>query len=323
MGRWLVLGGTAWLGREVAREALARGHEVTCLARGESGEVVEGARWVRADRDLVDAYADVEGSWDAVVDVARQPGHVRSALAALGADTQRWTFVSTGNVYADPARPMHEDDPLRPPAAGDTIDAEQYGEGKVACEQAVLEHTGALVLRAGLIAGPGDPSDRFGYWPARLGSAGEDDVLVPDPPDGRCQVIDVRDAATFAVDATARSVGGALNLAGESLPLGDALVRIAAVVGHRGRLVPVPPQRLEELGVQPWSGGRSLPLWLPDEDGGMVRMDTGRAEDAGLRRRTFEETVLDTLADERARGLDRPRKAGLTRAEERELLALL
>lgn len=323
MERWLVLGGTAWLGREIAREALARGHEVTCLARGESGAVVEGARWVRADRDDPDAYADVAGPWDAVLDLARQPGHVRSAVAALGADARRWTFVSTANVYADPAVPMHEDDPLRPPASDDVVDPELYGEGKVACEQAVRAHPGALVLRAGLIAGPGDPSDRFGYWPARLGSAGEDDVLVPDPPDGRCQVVDVRDAAAFAVDATERSVTGALNLAGESLPLGDALVRIAAAVGHRGRLVPMHPARLEELGVQPWSGERSLPLWLPDEDGGMVRMDTTRAERAGLRRRSLEETAVDTLADERARGIDRPRRAGLSRAEERELLALL
>jgi hypothetical protein len=70
-------------------------------------------------------------------------------------------------------------------------------------------------------------------------------------------------------------------------------------------------------------GPRSLPLWLPDEALGMAAMDTGRAAAAGLRRRPIVETVADTLLDEQARGLDRPRKAGLTRDDELELLAQL
>lgn len=323
MGRWLVLGGTAWLGREVARVALERGHDVTCLARGESGAVADGARWVRADRDAPDAYADVPGPWDVVVDAARQPGQVRAAVAALGADVGAWVFVSTGNVYADLSGPLHEDDPLREAATEDAVDAEHYGEGKVACEQAVGTHPRSLLLRAGLVVGPGDPSDRFGYWPARLAAASDTDVVVPDPPAGRAQVVDVRDLARFAVEAAERGVTGALNVAGESLPLGDVLVRVARAVGHRGRLVPVRPERLGELDVRPWSGERSLPLWLPDTHAGMMRMDTSRAEAAGLHRRRLEDTVADVLEDERARGLDRPRAAGLTRAEEAAVLAAL
>ena len=327
MGRWLVLGGTAWLGREVARTALEHGHDVTCLARGGSGPVPGGARLVRADREQPGAYAEITGGWDAVVDVARQPGQVRSALAALGTSTGRWTFVSTANVYADLAGPLREDSPLRAAAEDDVVDAEQYGEGKVACEEAVLRHPAPLVLRLGLVAGPGDPSDRFGYWPARLASAGSaddgGDVLVPDPPGARCQVLDVRDIASFAVAATERGMTGAVNVAGDSLPLGEALLRVASAVAHGGRLVPVAPDRLAELDVRPWSGERSLPLWLPEGYGGMARMDTARARDAGLRLRPFEDTVRDVLADERRRGLDRARAAGLTREDELAALAEL
>jgi hypothetical protein len=59
--RILVLDGTAWLGGEVARAAVAAGHEVTCPARGESGPMPDGARAVRADRDLPSGLDGVTG----------------------------------------------------------------------------------------------------------------------------------------------------------------------------------------------------------------------------------------------------------------------
>ena len=96
--RTLILGGTAWLGACLAETAVSRGHEVTCLARG-SSRLPRGVDFVRADRTEVGAYAQVaDQQWDAVFDVSRQPGQVRSAVAALHPRTRHFVFISSGNV---------------------------------------------------------------------------------------------------------------------------------------------------------------------------------------------------------------------------------
>ena len=104
--RLLVLGGTRFLSREVAARAVARGWEVTCACRGESGTVPDGATHLRWDRSEEAPDALRDGGWDAVVDVARLPSHVRRAVAAV--PDAHWVFVSTINVYADNSSPAME-----------------------------------------------------------------------------------------------------------------------------------------------------------------------------------------------------------------------
>jgi hypothetical protein len=70
-------------------------------------------------------------------------------------------------------------------------------------------------------------------------------------------------------------------------------------------------------------GERSLPLWLPDDMPGFATRANGTYRILGGRHRPLEDALQRVLADERERGLDRSRSAGLTRADERELLDAL
>lgn len=319
----LVLGGTVFLSKAVTAEAVRRGHEVVCAARGASGGVPEGARLVPIDRNRPGAFDPLAGeTFDAVIDVAKYSVNwVRDALEAFGHTTPHWTFVSSISVYADHSTLNNE---LLPPLEDDPtaeFTSERYGSVKVASENAVREAMRGreFIVRAGLITGPDDPTDRFGYWPARLSQGGE--VVVPDSPDLACQHIDVRDLAQWIIFGAEERVTGTYDGTGPAVPFQMAIGEIAGAVAPQGtRLVSVPESVLEQLEVNPWSGPRSIPLWLPQDWAKMTGRDVSVALANGLRTRPLAETALDSLEYERGLGLDRPRKAGLTPAEEAEIL---
>jgi nucleoside-diphosphate-sugar epimerase len=330
--RILVLGGTAWLGGEVARTAIDAGHEVTCLARGSAGRAPDGVRLVVADRDHPDAYDEVAAErWDGVIDVSRQPGHVRSALAALAGATRRWVFVSTGNVYASHATVgADESAELLPPLEGDTMATmDDYGAAKVACEQAVLAAVGdrAVIARSGLIGGPGDESGRTGYWPWRFAHPSNADgaVLVPDAGSLPTSVIDVRDLARFLVDAVADTrISGAYDAVANRCTLAEHLAVAREVAGHTGALAVAPEEWLRAHEVAEWMGPRSLPLWLTDPEWrGFAGRSGARILETGWQPRPLAETLADVLAWEEARPSPGPHGTGLDDDAERELLAAL
>lgn len=323
MSSVLVLGGTSWIGGLIAHEAVLRGHDVTCLARGESGEAPPSVTFVRADRSEVSAYDTVrDRRWDMVFDVSWQPGFVRSAVEVLGGTSTHWTYVSSGSAYADQSVGGDESAALSPPLAADRSDWDTYSEAKVACEHLVAALPRTLIARVGLVGGPGDRSDRFGYWVSRLALAGDGPVLVPDALDQPTQTVDVRDFVAFLLDSAESSTTGVYNVAGEQVTLGEVIDRAAVVAGFSGELVSADVEWLGEHGVGPWAGPRTLPLWAPGDDG-LGSRDASRALAAGLRRRPLAETLADTLAYEQELGLERERRAGLTRADELDLIAEL
>jgi len=267
-------------------------------------------------------WPDTLAGFDAVVDVSRTPSHVRTAVAAL--PDAHWVFVSTCSVYADHralgGTPANT--PLLDAIEEDvdwTSSPEAYGGMKIACERIVeAGAASSVVIRPGLIAGPGDPSGRFTYWPVRLAEPGP--VLAP-PADDVVQTIDVRDLAAWVVTAAESRLEGVYDGVGAATLRADFLAEVARGVAD------VPPdlvwsseEFLAEQKVEPWSGDRSLPVWVPGEDDrGFMAHDVAPSLVAGLRLRPLAETARDTLAWVRA---DPDAKVtGLTRDEEREVLA--
>lgn len=314
--RALVLGGTGWAGRAVVEHLLEGGAEVTCLARGESGTVPEGARLVRADRLSPGAYKAVHGEWDEVIELSHELDLVEPALDALADAAAHWTLVSTVSVYARNDEPGADEtaDVVEP------TDLSKYADAKVAAERSSAARLGSRLLigRPGLIVGPGDPSDRFGYWPARLSGTGP--VLTPTTSGRFVQVIDVADLAAWIGQAARAGHSGVVNAVGESVALADFLRTVASVTGFNGELVEVEDSELIAHDVRYWAGPRSLPLWLPLSDAAFAQRSSYAFSRTGGRVRPLGATARSVLEDERARSLDRVRRSGLSASEERAVL---
>ncbi|HEY8315653.1 MAG TPA: SDR family oxidoreductase [Gaiellaceae bacterium] len=316
----LVLGGTKFLGRHAVDAALAGGHDVTIFTRGQTNpELFPDVEHLTGNRDG-DLDALRGRSWDGVVDTSGYvPRIVRESAELLRDDVERYVFVSSISVYDDFSRPVTEATPvaeLAEPATEEIM--ENYGALKAACERVVEEAYGerSARVRAGLIVGPYDPTDRFTYWPRRIALGGS--VLGPGDPDAPVQFVDARDLAVWLVRLALTGPGGTFNATGPARPLtfAELLERTRDIIGFDADIVWVEDERVLDAGVQPWM---ELPLWLPGpEHAGMARADISRAVDAGLTFRRVEETVADTLAWDRTVDGERPT---LTHAKEQEILA--
>ena len=334
--RLLILGGGVFLGAAVLDSALRRGHAVTVFNRGRSRSVwPAGVEVLIGDRSaglsVLSGHAGAR--WDAVVDTCGYvPQDVQFSAHELQA-VGRYLFVSSVSAYASFANaPVLEGDALASAVGIDPADhgPQHYGAQKAACEAALAARLGdrALIVRPGLIVGPGDPTGRFSHWPWRVASGGE--VLVPGI-DGTAplQFIDVRDLADWMLHLLERGASGVFNATG---PVGEGcswrrlLDTCAAAAAERGALpatlVPIDEGFLVEHGVQPWT---ELPLWIPSSDAtmaGFARVGLQRARANGLQTRPLRDTVAAVL-DEHLPGTgDRRRKGKLSPEREQRLIGL-
>jgi 2'-hydroxyisoflavone reductase len=334
--RILILGGTGFIGPHQVRYALERGHQVTLFNRGRSPHAWPGpVEELLGDRNTGDLAALKGRTWDVAIDnPTTLPFWVRDAGQALRGAVGQYLFVSTISVYARDDTPADEASPLAVYKGADplaetakTLAADVgglYGPLKAASEREAARQFGAAttIVRPGLIAGPGDETDRFTYWPARLARGGE--VLAPGDGGDPVQVIDARDLAEWIIRLAETRTTGVFNATGPARPLTMAglLGQVAAAVGSTASLTWVTAAFLAAQNVQPWS---DMPVWVPGQGdtAGFSRTRIDRALAAGLAFRPLADTARDALAWLRAQPAERRArlKAGLTAEREAAVLA--
>lgn len=339
--RILILGGTGFIGPHMVDYALSRGHSVTLFNRGRTNAHL----FPEVERLVGDRNGDVsalEGrEWDVVLDNnATLPSWVRRTAQLLKDSAEHYIHVSTISVYAnasfavkpertvapgspeEEARRIREDSELVVLPAGhegEEVTGGTYGPFKVLAEQeARTAFPGrTAIVRPGLIVGPGDPTDRFTYWPVRIDRGGE--VLVPGDGLDSVQIIDARDLTGWIVRLAEDRISGTYNATGPEarLSVAEMVYGIRAVTGAAVHFNWVETPFLQEHEVRPWS---DLPVWIPDSPLGYVTID--RAVRDGLTFRSLAETTRDTL-DWHATRPEAERtelRAGLAADREAELL---
>jgi 2'-hydroxyisoflavone reductase len=335
----LILGGTGFIGSFQVRYALSRGHEITLFNRGKSrqGSLPPEVEQLIGDRNgQLDAL--MGRKWDVVIDnPTTLPVWVRDAAQILKGNVERYVFISTISVYLDKSRPgMDESGPLqkyegsREDAMSETPETllasngALYGPLKVVSEREVEKWFPGqtLIVRPGLIVGPGDETDRFTYWPMRVARSGE--VLAPGEASDPVQFIDVRDLAEWTIRMVEQGGTGTFNATGpkEKFTIGEMLDRIRQVTRSDAEFTWVNAEFLAEQKVWAWS---DMPVWMPAQRSvaGFCQISIQKAVEKGLSFRTFADTTQATLEwiqeqpPERRANL----KAGISAEREAEVLA--
>src|SRR5215211_9007216 len=305
----LILGGTGFTGPFQVKYALSRGHKVTVFNRGKShpGELPEGVEQLLGDRN--GQLEALKGrKWDVVIDNPTcVPIWVRDAAQVLKGNVERYVFISTISVYADNSKRNDESGALAKYEGADamketrdTLIASQfklYGPLKALSEAEAEKWfpKKALIIRPGLIVGPGDQTDRFTYWPVRIDRGGE--VLAPGDPTDPVQFIDARDLAEWTIRMVENGATGIYNATGPAteMGVGAMLGGIKTALNSNATFTYADAEFLEGQKVSPWS---DMPVWVPPkgEDGGLSRTSIKKAIAAGLTFRPLDETARDALA---------------------------
>ncbi len=300
----LILGGTSFLGPHQIAYALKRGHEISTFTRGKTIPKIHPEVFSKVEQLIGDRQDNLEAlknrKWDVVIDNSGRRTKWTEDTAKLLVDhVDYYMYTSSISVfYPFTGDDFSEDRPLVTEIPADANEQEKqtyaYGVMKATSEVATIDTFGkerSIIVRPTLIVGPGDPTDRFPYWLARIEKGG--DMIIPGTRDEVVQYIDVRDLAQWMIRLLENKAAGTYNGSGP----GFKMTTNAFVHGiHASYNTPINYVQIDDLefmkengiiGIQPWV------IQLP-EYAGMSMSENGKAIAADLTFRPLSETVRAT-----------------------------
>jgi nucleoside-diphosphate-sugar epimerase len=290
--RVLIIGGTRFVGYQLAWRLVLRGDRVTLLNRGTHpdpfGERVDR---ILADRRGPGLPAALAGrTFDAAVDFAAYDAQdAESAVDALAGRIGHYIFISSGQVYLvleGARRPAVRPAPevgyhgllMEAPAESRDLAEWRYGVGKRAAEdllaEAHREHGfPATRLRLPMVNGERDPDRRIEGYLRRILDGGP--LLLPDGGSHPVRHVYATEVARAIAGMLGRedTFGEVYNLAQDEMPsLRTFLELLASLVGAVPDLVDVPRSAMHAAGLRPeWASAFSDP-WMSCLDPSLAKV---------------------------------------------------
>ncbi len=163
----LVLGGTAFLGRDIVRLLRAEGNNVTVFSRHPAD-----APSMIGDRTQRESLSKAKDTWDVVIDNIGYTAPEMELALDIFKNAKHFIFTSTVSVYRymrTPGKnPIQENDvdfTYRPKEENLNNIHWSYARGKLEAEKTVIEKSKVpyTIIRPPVIYGPNDESAR-GFW---------------------------------------------------------------------------------------------------------------------------------------------------------------
>ena len=219
---------------------------------------------------------------------------VEESVKLLKDQVSYYTFISSIEAYSE-VKPNFDETTLTNINTKRTM-FNRYGVNKALAEKTVTDTFGTqgLNIRAGLIVGKYDKTNRFSYWVKRIAKGGE--ILAPVNPDLQIQIVDAADIAKFVFHMIEQGKGGDYNVTGPDykLTMGQFFDSCKEVTGSDAEFIWVSNEFLVKNKLKQW---REIPYWSTNEQLQIMTRscNINKAIKDGLDFRQLKETITDVF----------------------------